>query len=493
MSLSDEPEDDNESVEQLGRRLSHSASLSRRNEGLSRTRDMSISGNDDVACDLFNDSNNTRKAESQGNASPTKGGKNAPPKTVGVTSPSAARRDDTNLFRIFINECSKDHSQLVAKLQIWKDNNALDDLLKAGEFEFDGTEDLDRLARELTALSDLEATQYFCRASTLTCDLKYLRVLVLLHFPPNNQECEKVGTMYTNGNTIPQNPTIKQLFRLIVVVLTEQYNLSPQYARIIAIQSILVSDVIPITLEPNAATITSGGTDEYKKAKECTKAASISYIKNLVETIGCFTHAIMLGVYPLEFGEDNKQELFGNTSIKVKQDFNLFHTSKVSQGNATERELFDFMSFINKLVADILDEKPKDFDYDIFKRIINDNDIFGIEGKGNYIYEGYLGTKLVLIGRNADHTQSLLGEMLGGRWFSFPKPEKIRNGELFKGMRFNLVHFSEFDYKNKQFGTIKCEVLRKWATDHYRDSDQELANYEEECEGANDALLAPSP
>ena len=113
--------------------------------------------------------------------------------------------------------------------------------------------------------------------------------------------------------------------------------------------------------------------------------------------------------------------------------------------------------------------------------------------RAKYIYEGYLETKLVLIGRNGDHTQSLIGELLGGRWFSFPNQEQISNGERFIGMRFKLVPFREFDYKNKQFGTIECDALSDWVSLHYRDMEQEVADYGKKSKEANGKLLAPSP
>ena len=52
-----------------------------------------------------------------------------------------------------------------------------------------------------------------------------------------------------------------------------------------------------------------------------------------------------------------------------------------------------------------------------------------------------------------------------------------------------MVHFSEFDYENNQFGTIECEVLRKWTREHYRDMEQDFAEHSEKCESAHDNML----
>jgi len=252
MSLSDEPEDNNESVDQLGQQLLHSASISRHNNGHGLTRDMSTSGNDDVSRVLsFNDGkssslNNNKIRKAEGNASPTKGEKSAQPKRDGFASPSAARRDDTNgvptsgAARTKPTTFTVDESNTVAELvRIQRQIEELISSKQLSEQESDeldkqwnlfkkfirggcSSEQLDALIRE--ELSDYEGNhnivnyesddviasmpfsattksaaaaiathatekgEHFCGIDSRTCDERYHRIALINDFPVPGNE-----------------------------------------------------------------------------------------------------------------------------------------------------------------------------------------------------------------------------------------------------------------------------------------------------------------
>ena len=81
----------------------------------------------------------------------------------------------------------------------------------------DGTKDLIKVATGIH--------EFFIQAEAKSIDIKYFKILVLLHFPPDGQNLDETGVLYTGDEQIPINPTTEELVYLATIVLMGQFRI----------------------------------------------------------------------------------------------------------------------------------------------------------------------------------------------------------------------------------------------------------------------------
>ena len=303
-----------------------------------------------------------------------------------------------NLFKILHGH--KIGDSLLEELENWSER---EDILKA--LELDGSADLHRIATELN--------EYFIKAETKALAFEYIKILILLHFPPSGQNMQRVGNMYTGGtNRIPINATMEELFYLATLVIADQFGVSEPVARIIAMNSCVVADVVPITL-PHDAAGKATGTPEYKnyeKARDRSEEASVRHIKSAVRVSGA-THAIILGSYPWKFYKKHPS-IFD--SVTVLQKFPLIHPSalRIDERNSI-RQAFELSFSLNTLFAKLSGsgDNTRVINYVVLNdsqctlsRYIN----WRRRGNGEYFYGAWYNGALVLLEHGAVELNSLI-------------------------------------------------------------------------------------
>ena len=337
--------------------------------------------------------------------------------------------NDYNLFKVLLGGHNIDIS-LLGELENWKD---LDSVLSALELE--GIEELERVAGELN--------EFFIRAESKALALKYIKILVLFHFPPNNQNMERTGVLFPNGtNRIPINPTMEEFFGLVTTVITEQFEVTPRLARIIAMNSFVVVSAIPITLPHDAAGKATGTAEyeKYEKARDRSEEASVRHVKSAIRESGA-THAIILGSYPWKFYKKH-QSIFD--SITVLQKFSLIHPSSlrrtVRNNTASDRQAFELSLCLNNTFAHLSDVTPThNLDLEGPQSSLNMYITNGrVKSNGQFFYCAWYGSgtshRLVFLEHSAAELDSLISKELGpdfcmpsweGENTQFPKKEKL--------------------------------------------------------------------
>ena len=378
-----------------------------------------------------------------------------------------------NLVKLLIDNVLsiEEKEKLVQELKQWKDNDIFNDI------ELSSTEDILAVAQKIKL--------FLSRVDSLTAWKGFLRVGLMLHFPvpPPGQKLDRDKpnrNMYTRGNTLPENDTLWEIYKLIEIVLCEQYEIPVQFARVIAVHIVMQTDVIPIILPSDAA---SKNTVDYQKAKAETEEQAVQYIIDAITTTGV-THLLILGSYPWEL-YNKHQEKFSPFTILQKG--SLVHTSKVCKNGATVRELCELIMTVLNIIADLLD---RDLNFRISPEIleisynnfhVSEELAFGHSGTDEYIYEGRYGEGedevVALRGKDRTHMRKLIGGLEVTMSHVFPNDDGVKEAAGFPtqqylldeantkrdidGLRIELVHFKDFNY-SLGFGIIDEEAVEAW-------------------------------
>lgn len=142
------------------------------------------------------------------------------------------------------------------------------------------TQGLDNVIGALTKIAE-GIRQYFCNADCNSTNLNNVKVLVVGHFPPDNQNIGIRGILHTwitttfnmqtrsveeeSHNVPPQNPSIHEFFRTVSHIMSIQYGLAMDVASKVWGEITVWVDILPITLPYNSAN--GSGTDLYNKTR----------------------------------------------------------------------------------------------------------------------------------------------------------------------------------------------------------------------------------
>jgi len=378
------------------------------------------------------------------------------------------KENEYNLFKVLLGGYDIDLS-LLNDLEDWSRRRIL---LSMGldETGLNGTEDLETIAKDLD--------EFFIKTEAKGLDLKFFRILLILHFPPSGQDLHVNGLMDTDGtNGPPVNPTLEEIYMLATLVLVEQFGVSSQVALIIAMNTIVPTDVIPITLPHDAATKPPELADDadeddvtpeylaqvaahekYKKARVDSKDASVKHIDKLAQEYP-FPYAIVSGSYPWKFYNEHLKGLASFKNIKVLQEFALIHPSALLDSlKNSKRQAFE-LSFYLSATFSALAEKPVcDITLDGPQRLLNRYIKKRGAGKGEYFYGAWYNGTLVLLEHSANELESLIKKQVSSlpssrnnlkrSWGSttnskFPKQEDLvarLSGETNQGKTISYYH-----------------------------------------------------
>jgi len=348
--------------------------------------------------------------------------------------------NDNNLYKVLLAGHNINISLLYGELGDWGQQSFK---LSLG---LDGAASLKKVEDTLGELAHFIHTESKARKKV------YMKILAILHFPPDDQNMHEDGNMTTGGaNQLPTNPTLRTLYYLAISVLMAQFGVSYPVALVTAINTIVPTDVIPFTLPHNAAS--TGNADYIKAKKESAKAATL--IDNLAREYG-FTHTIVLGEYPWEFYNTYLKDLdsFENITLLLLQKFALVHPSAMlSPEKNTIRQVFELVFVLCAMFSDISGPEVEPV-----RDITLDDDIttlnyaqFGLDtyiklgrGKrtGQFFYYAWFGSgtsrRLIFLARNREDMESLITNELEsitippGTWNgtepNFPTQPTLVNG-----------------------------------------------------------------
>ena len=409
-----------------------------------------------------------------------------------TTIESLLKDGKVNLIKILVDHVVE-NEKLIELLSTWEDNDIFKDI------EISSTKDILAVAKRIEL--------FFSRVDCLSAHELLLRIGLVLHFPPT-QPGQKLDpnepnrNIFTDGNTLPLNDTLHEIYRLIMTVIAEQYNIPLSLARIIAVHIVMQMNAIPIILPKDAA---SEETPDYKKARDGTKQVATRYIIDAA-TKGGITHLLWLGPYPWELYETN-QDAF-DASFTTLQKSARVHTSKICKG-ATHREVCELILTVSNILSDLRgDEVNYHMSKNIFEMARNHFHTYEVGfqhgGTDDFIYVGYYGKVLALRGSNCSHMKALIGP--GGLNVTmsnvFPNEAGVENKSNFPnqqylldpknvkrdidGLRIELVHYKKFDY-SLGFGIIDEKAVAEWK-DHAADKPEErMADKVEENRGVEAA------
>ena len=311
---------------------------------------------------------------------------------------------DNNLFKVLLRHKISDVS-LLGELTEWRKKKIL---LSSG---LDGTKDLIKIATGIH--------EFFLQAEAKSLDPKFLKILVL----PNGQNLDKTGVLYTGDEQIPINATTFELVYLATIVLMEQFRMEPDVALIVAMNSTVVTSVIPITLPHDAGsapTVTGKPTagdrarikahENYKTARDDSEAASKQHIDKLAQRYK-FTHAIVFGSYPWKFYNTHLKGLDSFKNIKVMQKFALIHPSALRDNKkSSKRQAFEASFSLTATFGDLAGGiKPAhDITLDGPQFVLNQYIARKGAGSGEHFYGAWYKGELVLLEHGADELKSLI-------------------------------------------------------------------------------------
>lgn len=518
MSLSNEQSPPQMEIEQLEQHFSQGASLSgntRPSKTLRRTEDMSSSNNDNVSRALSFD------------GEPTSSGDNT---TFNV---------DNNTPLVELERIQRQIEELISSKQLSEqESNKLDkewNLFKKFVRSGCSSEQLDALIRE--ELSDYEGNhnivnyesdnviasmpfsattknaaaaiathateegEHFCGIDSRTCDERYHRIAIINDFPVTGNEKygpltgRTTGGCLRSGDFLPRNATAWAEFFSLIVTLHLQYGMAIDKALYVVTHSCLWLDILSITKDKE-----SSGSKRYKTLRDLCDEHSVKFIWGVLKE-SSVTHVVVNGVPAFQFIQDHPEAI--PDDVKMLQKCKIVHGSKIVKG-VRDREMYEKLNTLSVMFADILGEEPKS--PISIARISNAFLMLGKQGlfdaqgnsinggNGDYFYKCYLEGAVVMVAHDRTDLEDLLLKMLG---FTAELPSQddiinnVNNG--FKGLTFELADYTEFNHATDTFGVIDDVELAKWVSVHYRDLEQELAEYEKKQKEAKGKLLAPSP
>jgi len=340
--------------------------------------------------------------------------------------------NDNNLYKVLLAGYNINISLLYKELGDWGQQSIK---LSLG---LDGTATLKEVQKTLGELA------YFLHTESKALAEITIKILVILHFPPDNQNMHNDGNMTTGGaNNLPINPTLRTLYHLATIVLMAQYGVSYQVALIIAMNTIVPTDVIPFTLPYDAART---GNADYIKAKEDSVEATKLLIDNLARKYG-FTHTIVLGDYPWEFYNTHLKDLDSFENITLLQKFALVHPSAILI-SSTIRQVFELVFVLCAMFHDLSEVDPvRNITLEDDITILNDAQCVldqyikaNTTRTGQYFYGAWYNGTLVLLEHSANKLESLIKKQVSSlpssrpnlkrRWgratsSEFPKTEDL--------------------------------------------------------------------
>ena len=357
---------------------------------------------------------------------------------------------DYNLFKLI-----SDSSVPPESLKNFSEN----DILKARRFL--GQNNLENLAK--TKLGNMSR---FIPVTTNSASTNYTQCGVVGSFPVTGQHAEEHGPLYSRGrNVIPQGPTPFEFFRAMRVLLMQHHGISSELANIIAMHSFVWLDFVPFTLEKDAST---KGVDHenYETLKNDCEEAIIKYIRDVVAQLH-LTHIVVIGRHAKEFVEKHRDELF-SSEVKV---YYCLHPSKMSMGGASNHEVFDTLTTMNKMIYDLRGEECRPINIEFmennFQTLIKDN-LFGNGGSDEYVYVGERGGVPILYERSKTAFQKILSDR-DAIYSHIPNQATIQSNmekgtpTHYAGLDIKIYAFDSADAPSLEFGAqTKKREYHEW-------------------------------